>query len=464
MVVQHYPSGITQTWAFDNAGNPTSLVYNINGTVLNYSEAYDTHDRVINATTPLNVENYTYDNANRLTTTQDVDNGTCDTWVYSYDLNSNRTEAAVHGNAGLNTCTTANSPWWDPTYTYDNADRTNTTGYVYDALGRTTTVPSGDVQWNSGDITIAYYVNDFVASQTQSGGTVSYVLDPQGNRVWTSTDANGVTSTNYYADSSDNSAGVSRSDGTWASYYTGIGGMLAGVVDSSGNSELQLPDMQGGVGAQVWNDSSVTWTDSVGAYKDFGLFDYDSGWNSPYGWKGAHQRDNSGPAGIMLMGQRLYNPLTGRFLQTDPIPGGSANAYDYCDQDPINCNDLNGQWGIHINWKKVIRAAAEIAIGAVIVAVACGATAVVCAVVIAAEWGAATSLFNYTADHQNPTLPGAAEAVAEGATIGAVSRGSAYGVSGGSTTSWLKVGTTGVTTGVKKVSGYIASGARKWLG
>lgn len=30
------------------------------------------------------------------------------------------------------------------------------------------------------------------------------------------------------------------------------------------------------------------------------------------------------------------------FLQTDPIPGGSANNYDYVDQDPINATDLAG--------------------------------------------------------------------------------------------------------------------------
>ncbi len=43
------------------------------------------------------------------------------------------------------------------------------------------------------------------------------------------------------------------------------------------------------------------------------------------------------------MGARLYNSATGRFLQVDPVLGGSANAYDYCRQDPVNCNDLNGQ-------------------------------------------------------------------------------------------------------------------------
>ena len=46
------------------------------------------------------------------------------------------------------------------------------------------------------------------------------------------------------------------------------------------------------------------------------------------------------------MGVRLYSPGLGRFLQTDPIPGGSSNAYDYAGQGPINRFDLDGRcWG-----------------------------------------------------------------------------------------------------------------------
>ena len=32
-----------------------------------------------------------------------------------------------------------------------------------------------------------------------------------------------------------------------------------------------------------------------------------------------------------------------RFLQTDPVPGGSASAYDYSGQNPINIQDLDGR-------------------------------------------------------------------------------------------------------------------------
>jgi RHS repeat-associated protein len=43
------------------------------------------------------------------------------------------------------------------------------------------------------------------------------------------------------------------------------------------------------------------------------------------------------------MGVRLYDPSTGRFLQTDPVPGGNANAYEYCNADPLNRYDLDGK-------------------------------------------------------------------------------------------------------------------------
>jgi hypothetical protein len=43
------------------------------------------------------------------------------------------------------------------------------------------------------------------------------------------------------------------------------------------------------------------------------------------------------------MGARVYLATTGRFVQTDPIAGGGANAYEYAMQDPVNETDISGE-------------------------------------------------------------------------------------------------------------------------
>jgi hypothetical protein len=49
-------------------------------------------------------------------------------------------------------------------------------------------------------------------------------------------------------------------------------------------------------------------------------------------------------SGVIAMGARSYVPQLGRFLQTDPIPGGSANAYVF--GDPVNESDPSGESGL----------------------------------------------------------------------------------------------------------------------
>jgi RHS repeat-associated protein len=82
--------------------------------------------------------------------------------------------------------------------------------------------------------------------------------------------------------------------------------------------------------------------DSYAEQTEYGL-DCAVNTSDRYEWLGGAQRASDTVADIVLMGVRLYNPTTGRFLQIDPVVGGSADAYDYCNGDPINCYDFDAE-------------------------------------------------------------------------------------------------------------------------
>ena len=68
-----------------------------------------------------------------------------------------------------------------------------------------------------------------------------------------------------------------------------------------------------------------------------------TGGKAEYGWLGAKGRRTQLPSGVVQMGVRSYVSALGRFLSPDPVQGGSANAYDYAEQDPVDNFDLTGE-------------------------------------------------------------------------------------------------------------------------
>ena len=60
-----------------------------------------------------------------------------------------------------------------------------------------------------------------------------------------------------------------------------------------------------------------------------------------YGWLGQYRRPLEHGAGLaptIEMGARQYDPSLGRFLETDPVEGGSCNDYDY---DYVSVHPIN---------------------------------------------------------------------------------------------------------------------------
>ncbi|MEU3652235.1 RHS repeat-associated core domain-containing protein [Streptomyces sp. NPDC032161] len=128
-------------------------------------------------------------------------------------------------------------------------------------------------------------------------------------------------------------------------------GDLAATTGAAGDAVLQLANVHGDVMLAL----------PLTAGGDIVALDSDEYGNpragqSPvrYGWLGGKQRSAETPTGLTLMGVRLYNPVTGRFLSVDPVYGGGDNRYGY-PADPVNQFDLDGKW-----WKPRISPAVRL--------------------------------------------------------------------------------------------------------
>ncbi|MEW2382001.1 RHS repeat-associated core domain-containing protein [Micromonospora sp. NPDC047707] len=348
LVEVSYPGGITRRDRLDSGLDPVERVYtrDSDGAVV-YSEAVTENSagQWVNHAYTGGDKTYGYDRLGRLTRTRHDSSvsGGCVTRTYGYDNQTNRTSKSVFGPAADGACQEATASSVD-THSYDTADRLVDSGYHYDAFGRVTTLPDG--------LTNTYFVNDLVQKQELDDVRQVWTLDPSRRfRTFTTetlVDGAWTPSTskvNHYSDDSDEPRWVVTDTvtGDISRNVSGPDGDLAATTSASGNVKLHLTNLHGDV---------VVTTDP--ALVDVEAFDYDEFGNAQagqadqaYGWLGGKQRSGEALGDVILMGVRLYSPSLGRFLQVDPVDGGSCNDYDYACADPVNQFDLDGQrcWG-----------------------------------------------------------------------------------------------------------------------
>ncbi|XBH21111.1 DNRLRE domain-containing protein [Jonesiaceae bacterium BS-20] len=316
-------------------------------------------------------QQFEFDKANRLTTVNDNAGGVCATRTYGFSTRGHRLSLGEATKTCEDTepATTSNKTW-----AYDQADRmqtgANSSGiYQYDPLGRQTKLPAIDTPQGTaaGDLTITYFDDDSARSITQNGVTTTYDLDPAGRRSTSTTTSNGGTSTTkrYYADGSDNPTWATINDGfnpekmTW--YGGDIGGSL-GIEITDTTKTLTLNDPLGSVATtiDITNSTQTPTMGPVGTYDEYGISITQAGSTGAlnYGWLGGKERAQD-TTGLILMGARLYNNISGHFTSVDPVPGGNTTAYTY-PQDPINEFDLDGNLKIAKWAKKAYKATRKV--------------------------------------------------------------------------------------------------------
>lgn len=156
------------------------------------------------------------------------------------------------------------------------------------------------------------------------------------------------TETDHYDGSADSPSVIGTASG-WTRNLEGIDGNLAATITNTGAVTYQLTNLHGDITATADAGGPTAYFE----YTEFGVPRTDNS-STPdrYGWLGGKERSAHALGGVVLMGVRLYNTGTGRFLQLDPVPGGSANSYDYANQDPLNQLDLKGEFSIRKWWKR----------------------------------------------------------------------------------------------------------------
>lgn len=381
LIEQRFPNGLVERRTFDASGASTRLSYTKAGcgsacVWVDDQVIRDSQMRIVSeATDEGRRRAFTYDRVGRLRTAEDVSaRGICTTRVYSYDESSNRLTRLTYPAAAGGACSRATSATVQQ-LSYDSADRALSSdgqSFTYDAMGRTTVTPAAAA---GATLTATYFANDRVRSLEQGGLTRTYERDPLGRTLRRTTSGSSTMTESYhYSGDSDMPYAISDSTGVVERNIEGLDGDLIATSDGRAIT-YSLADLRGNVVALASDELSATAPFARSAFDEFGIPET-PGATRRYGWHGQRQRSTEFATGLIEMGVRTYSPHIGRFLQGDPVDGGSANAYDYANQDPVNNADVDGDaWGILIRLAPPVFRGLKTAFGAGVAKVATKAAA-----------------------------------------------------------------------------------------
>ena len=263
------------------------------------------------------------------------------TILYNYDAGGNITSKIEYPytkneNPGTPTNTinyTYDSTWKDKLLTYDGGPT-----ITYDAIGnplndgvRTYTWEEGrnltTVTKGTNNLSFKYNDSGIRYEKTVNGVTTRYHL--VGDMVTYETNG---TDKIYYTYDSNGSLISMNLNGSEYYYVRNLQGDIVGIIDSTGE--------------QVVSYTYDTWGKLISMT---GSMASTVGEKNPYRYRG-YRYDNE--TELYYLQSRYYNPEWGRFINADVILGvtgelKTANAFAYCNNNPVNMTDPNGYMAIN---------------------------------------------------------------------------------------------------------------------
>jgi RHS repeat-associated protein len=350
---ENYPNGMTATHTYNPVGEATALKYKKTThcteetsepcVMFKDSVVPNIHNEWATQTSTLSSQGYAYDNTGRLTEVQSTSAGQgCIVRLYTYDADGNRTTLTTRSPGTEGKC--ASEGGTSETHSYDTADRLADTGTIYDPFGDITTLGATDA--DGSELKSSYYADGQLASQEQAGQTIGYNLDPARRaREIVSTGKSSSDVTNHYDGAGSTPSWTSYPSGETTRNIGGIDGGLAAIQYNSEKPIIQLANLHGDIIGTIKDSETEIHPESTTDTTEYGVPTTSK--PPKYSWLGADELPTELPSGVIGMGARSYVPEIGRFLQPDPSPGGSANAYAYTQGDPLNETDPSGEWTLN---------------------------------------------------------------------------------------------------------------------